>query len=74
MLEKVGEDSVQSVDGDGETDSGTFSSPGEDGGVDANDVTSPVQQGSPAVSRIDGGVCLNDMVDEPKVGPQSSLQ
>ena len=74
MLEKVGKDSAHSVDRDGETDTDTFSCPGEDGGVDANDFTSPVQQGPPAVSRINGRVGLNDIVDEPKLGPQGSLQ
>ena len=61
MLEQLRQNVLGGTDGNGETDS---LGRGDDGGVDADHPAASVDEGAAAVAWIQGGVGLNDVVDQ----------
>src|SRR6185436_2662804 len=63
LLDELARDVLDRVDRDGEADADIPTGLGLDLRVHADDVAVRVQEGAARVSMVDGGVCLDDLVD-----------
>ena len=74
IADKVADDRLGHVDGNGETQTGALSGGAENKAVDADDVAARVQQRPAGVARVDSGIGLNSFIQQHAAGAAHRTQ